>query len=97
MKTTSNLGKRHLEKVTLSTSSYLGEAALWCHNPVSHSVYKYHLLISTQEAASFLRAIRRKWDFKNDCPLPDGVERRQDTWEIAKLVWKKTEEEYSPP
>lgn len=54
-------------------------------------------LILTQAAGTFFEAIRRKWDFENDCPLPDGLVRQQDLTGIQRLVWKKTEELYSPP
>ncbi|KIM20807.1 hypothetical protein M408DRAFT_333804 [Serendipita vermifera MAFF 305830] len=55
-------------------------------------------LTHREDTENLVRSIWRKWDTKNDCPLPDGVERAWGRWsnpsDPAKLIWIKTGDEY---
>jgi hypothetical protein len=65
---------------------------VYTHQKASrHDVHRVQLT-SRQGAGPFIDSLRRKWDFKRDRPLPQGVE--QD-WS-GEGLWKKSELEDLP-
>lgn len=53
--------------------------------------------VGIQSAANLLRDIWRKWDYINDRPFPEGVERvykRRHNGDISVPVWKNTGSRY---